>query len=77
VLGSVSDGKGALIAFASDDLVADGTSAGEIIATAARTLGGGGSRDPKLAQAGGPQGDRIDDALEEARVTAQEALLGR
>jgi alanyl-tRNA synthetase len=77
VLGSVSDGKGALIAFASDDLVADGTSAGEIIATAARTLGGGGSRDPNLAQAGGPQGDRMDDALEEARVTAQEALLGR
>ena len=77
VLGSVNDGKGALIAFASDDLVAGGTSAGEIIATAARTLGGGGSRDPKLAQAGGPQGDRMDEALEAARQAAQEALLGR
>jgi alanyl-tRNA synthetase len=77
VLGSVSDGKGVLIAFASDDVVTDGASAGEIIADAARTLGGGGSRDPKLAQAGGPNGDRLDAALEEARRAAQEALLSR
>ena len=76
VLGSVSDGKGVLIAFASDDVVAKGASAGEIIAGAARTLGGGGSRDPKLAQAGGPHGDRLGAALEEARSAAQEALLG-
>jgi alanyl-tRNA synthetase len=77
VLGSTVEGKGAIIAFVSDDLVEEGVSAGEVIAEAARTLGGGGSRDPRLAQAGGPQGDRIDDALTEARNAAREALTGR
>jgi alanyl-tRNA synthetase len=76
VLGSSVKGKGAIIAFVSPDLVEEGISAGEVISGAARTLGGGGSRDPSLAQAGGPQGDRIDDALREARNAAQEALAG-
>ena len=74
VLGSTTDGKGALIAFISDDLVAEGFSAGDIIGEAAKLLGGGGSRDPRLAQAGGPNGDRLDDALEVARTTARAAV---
>ena len=77
ILGSSVDGKGAIIAFVSDDLVDEGVSAGEVISGAARTLGGGGSRDPRLAQAGGPQGDRIDDALSEAKDAAHQALAGR
>ncbi|MEN8114412.1 MAG: alanine--tRNA ligase, partial [Actinomycetota bacterium] len=76
VLGSSTDGKGALIAFVSDDLVSEGVSAGEVIAAAARVMGGGGSRDPRLAQAGGPHGDRLDDALEEARSAARAAVAG-
>ena len=74
VLGSTTEGKGALIAFVSDDLVAAGLSAGEVIAEAAKLLGGGGSRDPRLAQAGGPNGDRLDDALEVARTAARSAV---
>jgi alanyl-tRNA synthetase len=74
VLGSTSDGKGALIAFVSEDLVADGVSAGDIIGPAARVLGGGGSRDPRLSQAGGPHGDRLDEALETARAAARAAV---
>ncbi len=74
VLGSTTGGKGALIAFVSDDLVAEGLSAGDVIADAAKLLGGGGSRDPKLAQAGGPNGDRLDDALEVARAAARSAV---
>nr|MDJ0961679.1 alanine--tRNA ligase [Acidimicrobiia bacterium] len=54
VLGATNGGKGALIGFVSDDLVAAGLSAGELIGPAARVLGGGGSRDPQHAQAGGP-----------------------
>ena len=77
ILGSSVDGKGAIIAFVSDDLVNDGVSAGEVISGAAKTLGGGGSRDPRLAQAGGPQGDRIDDALNEAKDAARQALARR
>jgi len=75
VLGSTSGGKGALIAFVSDDLVADGISAGELIGPAARVLGGGGSRDASLSQAGGPNGDRLDDALEVALAAAREAVV--
>ena len=77
ILGSSVEGKGAIIAFVSDDLVEDGISAGDVISGAAKTLGGGGSRDPRLAQAGGPQGHRIDDALSEAKDAARQALEGR
>ncbi len=74
VLGAEREGKGSLVAAVSRDLAGERVSAGEIIAPAARVLGGGGSRDPELAQAGGPHGDRLDDALAEARAAAQEAL---
>jgi alanyl-tRNA synthetase len=76
VLGSNEDGKGALVATLSRDLVDRGVSAGELIAGAARLLGGGGSRDPEMAQAGGPEGDKLQDALEEARNEAGRALSG-
>ena len=75
VLGSEHEGKGALVGFASEDLVQAGVSAGEIIAAAAKVLGGGGSKDPAMAQAGGPHGGRLDDALVEARKAAESALL--
>ena len=76
LLGSNVAGKAALLAFATDDLVAAGVSAGEITAIAARVVGGGGSRDPDLAQAGGPKGDEIEAALEVARDAARTALQG-
>jgi alanyl-tRNA synthetase len=75
VLGATNGGKGALIGFVGPSLVNAGLSAGELIAPAARVLGGGGSRDPELAQAGGPNGDEIEAALETARATARDALL--
>lgn len=74
VLGSTNAGKGALIGAVSIDLVAEGVSAADIILPAARILGGGGSRDPELAQAGGPHGDRLGEALDVAREAAGRAL---
>ena len=74
VLGSTSGDKGALVAIVSPDLVARGVSASEIIAPAARVLGGGGSRDPELAQAGGPQGSQITQAIEVAHDEVGRAL---
>ena len=74
VLGSVSEGKGALIGFVSPDLVNHGVSAGAIVSNGARALGGGGGKDPSLAQAGGPQGQEIDAALDLVLVAAREAL---
>jgi alanyl-tRNA synthetase len=72
--GSVTDGKAAVIVFVSDDLVSKGVSAGEIAAAGARALGGGGSRDPKLAQAGGPNADGIDEAVSLMKIAAGQAL---
>ena len=76
VVGSRNNGKGALAAAATDDLVQDGISAGEIAGEGAAALGGGGSRDPELAQAGGPQGDQLERALDIVREVASRRLRG-
>jgi alanyl-tRNA synthetase len=76
VLGSTGDGKGSLVAVVTKDLQAKGVSAGDLIAEAAHELGGGGSRDPELAQAGGPNGSGLSDALDTARAEAERALAG-
>jgi alanyl-tRNA synthetase len=74
VVGSQHEGKGVLIGLVSKDLVGGGLSAADVIADAARELGGGGSRDPELAQAGGQHGDRLPHALDLAREAAERAL---
>jgi alanyl-tRNA synthetase len=74
VLGSVSNGKGALVAAVSSDLVSAGVAAGEILADPAKQLGGGGSRDPELSQAGGPRGEGVPRAIDVAREIAATAL---
>jgi alanyl-tRNA synthetase len=74
VVGSEQGGKAALIGLVTKDLVGQGVSAAEIISEAAKDLGGGASRDPELAQAGGPHGERVDEALARARDRAERAL---
>ena len=74
VLGSTIGGKGSLVAVASRDLVGQGISAADVVMAGAKLLGGGGSRDPELAQAGGPNGDKIDAALAAAHEAAAAAL---
>ncbi|UCG40408.1 MAG: alanine--tRNA ligase [Acidimicrobiia bacterium] len=76
IVGGINEGKGALVGAATDDLVEKGVSAGDIVGAAARELGGGGSRDPRLAQAGGPNGANIDAALDVAREEAGRAISG-
>ena len=77
IIGSVTDGKAALVVFVTEDLVASGVSAGDIAAAGAIALGGGGSKDAKLAQAGGPNADGMDEAIAVARAAAVEALTAR
>ncbi|MDH3471449.1 MAG: alanine--tRNA ligase [Acidimicrobiia bacterium] len=74
IVGSSLGGKGSLVAVVSPDLVAKGLSAGEIVTLAGAELGGGGSKDPELAQAGGPNGSNLDAALDVARRDAVAAL---
>ncbi len=75
ILGATTSGKGAIIGVLTRDLVEAGLSAGELIRDSAAALGGGGSRDPELAQAGGPEGSKIEDAIAKAAKTV-EATLG-
>jgi alanyl-tRNA synthetase len=74
VLGAVSQGKGSLVSAVSPVLVAAGVSAAAIAGAGASVLGGGGSRDPELAQAGGPRGDKLAAALEQAQLEAERSL---
>ncbi len=76
VLGSVNGGKGALLGIVSKDLLAAGLSAAALIAGPAKLLGGGGSRDPELAQAGGPHGEQLSAAVGSARESVASALSG-
>jgi len=74
ILGTERDGKASLVAAVGRDLVGGRISAAAVLGPAARLLGGGSSRDPELAQAGGPHGERLGEALEAARRAGREAL---
>ena len=75
VLGGTSGDKVALVASFSDAAVQKGLSAAEVIKTAAGLVGGGGGGRDNVAQAGGRDPDKLDDALAAAR-DAIEAKLG-
>ena len=63
VLASVSNGSPILIATVTEDLVARGLHAGELVKAVAQPLGGGGGGRPPLAQAGGKDAGKLDEAL--------------
>ena len=67
VLASVNEGKVNLMVAATDDVVAKGAHAGNIIKAAAPKVGGGGGGRPNMAQAGGKNPSGINEALEAAR----------
>ncbi|HEX8770990.1 MAG TPA: alanine--tRNA ligase [Acidimicrobiales bacterium] len=65
VLGSAPEAGGvALVAAVAKD---SGLVASDLIAEAARTVGGGGGKSPEIAVAGGRDPSRLDEALEQAR----------
>ena len=63
VLGSMFNGRPGLLAMVTPDLVERGLDAGAIVNEAARVMGGGGGGQPRLAQAGGKDASKLDDAL--------------
>lgn len=63
LLASVSDGRPILIASITNDLVARGLHAGELVKYAAEPLGGSGGGRPSMAQAGGKYPERIEESL--------------
>ncbi|RME90049.1 MAG: hypothetical protein D6770_03325 [Anaerolineae bacterium] len=63
VLASVSNGRPVLVAAVTKDLTARGLHAGDLVKEIARPLGGGGGGRPTLAQAGGRDASRLQEAL--------------
>jgi alanyl-tRNA synthetase len=71
--GSPEAGKVALVAVVSKAGRETGLDAGALLADAAKAVGGGGSKNPDMAMAGGKNTEGIDQALELARAAASGA----
>ena len=74
VLGSATDGRAHIVANVSPSAVERGVKAGEIVRTAAPVMGGGGGGRDTLAQAGGKDPAKLDDALATARAEIEKVL---
>jgi alanyl-tRNA synthetase len=76
VLGSVVDGRVHLVAAVTPSLVERGVRAGEIVKVAAQVTGGGGGGRDTMAQAGGKDPAKLDEALAAARGAIEAKLRG-
>jgi alanyl-tRNA synthetase len=74
VLGTAADGRVHLAASVAPELVARGVRAGAVVKAAAAIVGGGGGGRDTMAQAGGRDPDKLDDALAAARAAIEAAL---
>jgi len=74
MLASVSAGRPLLVAAVTEDLVARGLHAGELVKYAAQPLGGSGGGRPTMAQAGGKDASQIDQALARANEWVENNL---
>jgi alanyl-tRNA synthetase len=76
VLGGTSDGRVALVASFSPRAVERGLSAASVVRGAAEVIGGGGGGRDDVAQAGGRDPRRLNEALAAAREAIERALAG-
>ena len=74
VLGFEDDGKVTLLAGMTDDLVARGLKAGDVVKEIAPIVDGGGGGRPQMAQAGGKNPQKIDEALAKAADIIKQKL---
>ncbi|WP_024866711.1 alanine--tRNA ligase [Butyrivibrio sp. FCS014] len=74
VLISEADGKVNLVTMATDEAMAKGAHAGNLVKAIAPKVGGGGGGRPNMAQAGGKNPAGIADALAEAKKVLSEQL---
>jgi alanyl-tRNA synthetase len=76
VLGSEVQGKAAMVALLTPDLAGRGLAARDVLAAAAKAVGGGAGGKGDLASAGGRDPSRLDEALATARADAGRLLGG-
>jgi len=74
VLGFGDDDKATLLAGMTDDLIKKGLKAGDILKAIAPIIDGGGGGRPQMAQAGGKNPKKINDALKKAAELIKEKL---
>jgi alanyl-tRNA synthetase len=74
VLGGAEGGKVGLVALVSEDAVSRGLSAGSIVREVAPIVGGGGGGRDNMAQAGGKDPAKLDEALAAARQAIERDL---
>ena len=74
VLGAVANDRPLFVAMATDGAVAGGVNAGDLIGGVARIAGGGGGGSAEMAQAGGRNADKLDEALGTAVEAVREQL---
>ncbi len=77
VLAGVEDGKPSLIAAVTNDLVKRGLHAGELVKMAAAPIGGSGGGRPDMAQAGGKDASKLDEALANVPAWVEEKLKSK
>jgi alanyl-tRNA synthetase len=73
-LGGAEGGKVGLVVLVSKDAVSRGLSAAEIVREAAPIVGGGGGGREEMAQAGGKDPEKLDEALAAARQAIERAV---
>ena len=76
VLGAVIDGQPSLLAMVTPDLVARGVKAGDIVRETAAIVDGRGGGRPELAEAGGKDAAKLDDALAAVAGIVERGALG-
>ncbi len=74
VLGAVANDRPLFVAMATEGAVSAGVNAGKLIGGIARIAGGGGGGSPEMAQAGGRNADKLDEALGTAIDAVREQL---
>ncbi len=74
VLGSVFENRPHFVASVTEDLILRGLDAGKIVKAVAKVVGGGGGGKPTLAQAGGKDASRLNEALAQVKPLLESAL---
>ena len=74
VLGAAAGGRVHLVANVAPEAVERGVKAGDVVGAAAKVAGGGGGGRDTMAQAGGRDPEKLDEALATARATIESAL---